>query len=378
MRSPLALGGYPVTMAIDMHTHPSLHEAILQSLEGDRVRCSLCLHRCLIKEGGLGVCGVRGVVDGTLRALTYGRVSSIAIDPIEKKPVFHYAPGTQVLSLGSVGCTMRCGHCQNWQISRPKADDGQIDLENVPPEAVTELARRYNTPGVAFTYNEPVIWVEYILDCGRLLQAEERFVIMVTNGYVTFEGLDAYAEVVDVWRVDIKGYYDETVRRLCKVRGAAGIRDAAVRAKRVHGMHVECVTNVVPTVNDSDEELHAIAHWMATELGPDTPWHVTRFVPYLEFADLPPTPIETLMRARDIGSEEGLNFIYLGNVDVPGGEDTVCPQCNVKAINRRGFSAKVENLDGGKCASCGAPLNIYFPGEGKQARGSEVGGTSGE
>ena len=352
-------------MAIDMHTHPSLHEAMLQTPEGDRVRCSLCLHRCLVAEGALGVCGARGVIDGKLRALTYGRVSSVAIDPIEKKPVFHFAPGTEVLSLGSVGCTMRCGHCQNWQISRPKADDGQVDLNDVSPQAVVELARRYNTPGVAFTYNEPVIWVEYILDCGRLLQADARFVIMVTNGYITPEGLDTYAEVVDVWRVDIKGYYDETVRRLCKVRGAEGIRDAAVRAKHVHGMHVECVTNVVPTVNDSDEELRLIARWIATDLGPDTPWHVTRFMPYLEFSDLPPTPIETLVRARDIGSEEGLNFIYLGNVDVPGGEDTVCPDCGERAVNRRGFSATVENVAGGACASCGRSLNIGTPRRGR-------------
>ena len=142
------------------------------------------------------------------------------------------------------------------------------------------------------------------------------------------------------------------------------IRDAAVRAKRVHGMHVECVTNIVPTVNDSDEELRLVARWIATDLGPDTPWHVTRFVPYLEFADLPATPIETLMRARDIGREEGLHFVYLGNVDVPGGEDTVCPQCGEHAINRRGFSAKVENVEDGTCAACGRSLNIGGPKRG--------------
>ena len=336
-----------------------MHDALLGVAEGDRIRCGLCPHRCLIAEGDRGWCGARGVVEGQLRALTYGLVSSIAVDPIEKKPVFHFCPGADVLSIGGVGCSMRCGHCQNWQISRPKGDDGSIALRTVDPGTVVVTALRERCPGIAFTYNEPVIWLEYVLDVGRLAHANGLFNIMVTNGYVTPEGLDAFAEVVDVWRVDIKGYSEESVRKLCHVGHAEAIREQAVRARHVHGMHVECVTNVVPTVNDGEEELRAIAHWISAELGVQTPWHVTRFIPYLEFADFEPTPLATLERAREIGYEEGLHFVYLGNVDSPGAEDTVCPTCGDVAVRRRGFAVGAENLEAdGRCGSCGGDLGI--------------------
>jgi pyruvate formate lyase activating enzyme len=336
-----------------------MHDALLGTAEGDRIRCGLCPHNCLIAEGDRGWCGARGVEGGRLQAYTYGLVSSIAVDPIEKKPVFHYCPGSQVLSLGSVGCSMRCGHCQNWQISRPKGDDGSVGLRSIEPETVVLTALREGCPGIAYTYNEPVIWLEYVLDVGRVAHTNGLFNIMVTNGYVTAEGLDALAEVVDVWRVDIKGFSEESVRRLCHVGHAEVIREQAVRAKRVHGMHVECVTNVVPGINDSEEELRAVARWIAAELGPLTPWHVTRFMPYLEFAALEPTPLSTLRRAVEIGRDEGLSFVYLGNVDVPGGEDTVCPSCGELAVRRRGFDVLAENLTaGGSCGSCGADLGV--------------------
>ena len=336
-----------------------MHEALLGVAEGDRVRCGLCPHNCLIAEGKTGVCGARGVFDGTLRALTYGLVSSIALDPIEKKPVFHYCPGSEVMSFGSVGCTMRCGHCQNWQISRPKGDDGSVPVRYVDPAEAIALTVESGAAGVAFTYNEPVIWLEWVLDTARLARDRGRFAVMVTNGYVTPAGLDLFAEVIDVWRVDIKAFSEEPFRRLCKVTHPEAVREQAVRACRMHGMHVECVTNVVPTINDSEAELRAIAHWIATDLGPDTPWHVTRFVPYLEFSDLPVTPVASLEQARDIGREEGLRFIYLGNVDVPGGEDTTCPECGATVVRRRRFDTLAENVSAdGTCRECGADLNL--------------------
>lgn len=339
-----------------------MHDALLQTREGDRVHCGLCPHSCRIAEGGRGVCGARGVVDGELRALTYGLVSSIAADPIEKKPVFHFHPGSIVLSFGSVGCSMRCGHCQNWQISRPKGDDGSVELHYVDPTAVVAMAERTNATGIAFTYNEPIIWLEWVLDAARAAKAAGLYTVMVTNGYVTPAGLDLFAEVIDVWRVDIKGFTDATYKRLCHVPHADAVRAQAVRAKREKGMHVECVTNVVPTVNDSDEEIGDVARWIAGELGADTPWHVTRFVPYLEFADLPATPVATLQHARDIGHAAGLRFVFLGNVAVPGGEDTICPQCGATVVARNGFNARAENLaENGSCARCGQELGIRMP-----------------
>ncbi len=336
-----------------------MHDALLQTPEGNRIRCGLCPHRCLIAEGALGTCGARGVVDGRLRAQTYGMVSSMAADPIEKKPVFHFRPGSRVLSLGSVGCTMRCGHCQNWQISRPAGDDGSVALRYVGPEALPGLAAESGCEGVAFTYNEPVIWLEYVLDAARRARQSGLFTVMVTNSYVTPEGLDLFAEHIDVWRADIKGYEDATYRALCHVGHGAAVRAATQRAKVVHNMHVECVTNIVPGINDSSTELRSVARWIATSLGADTPWHVTRFTPYLEFAHVEPTPLATLLRAVEIGAEEGLSFVYLGNVGSPGGEDTICPQCGATAVSRSGFSVRTSRLtDDGRCSACGGDLNV--------------------
>jgi pyruvate formate lyase activating enzyme len=332
---------------------------MLATREGDRIRCGLCPRACLIGEGGTGACGARGVVGGSLRALTYGLVSSAADDPIEKKPVFHYRPGSRVLSVGGVGCSLRCGHCQNWRISRPHGVDGSVSLEYLPPDKLVSLALERACEGVAWTYNEPIIWLEYVLDGARIASQQGLFSVMVTNGYVTTAGLDLLAEHVDVWRTDLKAYSEDVFRRLCHADDSAAVRTAAVRAKRVHGLHVECVTNVVPTINDSDEELRRIADFIVRELSPSTPWHVTRFVPHLDFSELDPTPLETLERARTIGMEEGLEFVYLGNVDVPGGEDTRCPGCHVLCVSRRGFSADPVGLDAaGHCSGCGRNLGI--------------------
>lgn len=337
---------------------PSVRTAELWHEEGDRVRCALCPWRCLIAEGHTGVCGVRRNAAGTLEATTYGEVSSVAVDPIEKKPVFHYRPGVDVLSLGSIGCSMRCGHCQNWQISRAATVDGTEGLRSLDPQDVAGLALEHSCPGVAFTYNEPVIWAEYVRDVSAACRAEGIFSVMVTNGYITTEGLDFLGDVVDVWRVDIKGAFEKSYRTLCKVPSPDPVFAAAVRAQERWGMHIEVVTNIVPTVNDSAEELGAIASWIAAELGPDTPWHVTRFLPYLEFAELDPTPLATLHEAVKLGRAEGLHHIFLGNVRESGSEDTLCPACGVTAIRRSGYTIVEQSTRDGACASCGRALGI--------------------
>ena len=335
-----------------------MHTAELWHAEGERVRCELCPWRCLIASGRTGVCGVRRNEGGTLTALTYGVVSSVAADPIEKKPVFHYRPGTDVLSLGSVGCSMRCGHCQNWQISRAEPGDGTTPTERIAPEDVVALAIEHRCPGVAFTYNEPVIWAEFVRDCARACHTRGLFTIMVTNGYITPEGLDFLGEEIDVWRVDVKGATELAYRTLCKVPSPAPVFEAAERAKHRWGMHVEVVTNVVPTINDAEAELRDIARWIAGSLGPDTPWHITRFFPYLDFAHLDPTPIATLRDARRIGIAEGLHFVFLGNVAEPGSEDTVCPGCGARAVVRKGYTIVERATKDGACAVCGRELGI--------------------
>jgi len=334
-----------------------MHEALLWEPDGDRVHCLLCPHDCHIADGARGVCGVRENQGGTLQALTYALVSSVAVDPIEKKPVFHFAPGTRALSLGSVGCTMRCGHCQNWQISRARPGDDD-SLDTLAPERVPALAAEYGCAGVAFTYNEPVIWIEYVLDVARACKAAGLYTVMVTNGYITEAGLDLIGEYIDVWRVDVKAFSDDVYRHLCKARSVGSILTAAERAKSRWGMHVEVVTNVIPTVNDDDETLRGIAHWVATALGPDTPWHITRFFPYLELGHLPPTPVETLEHGREIGLAEGLHFVFVGNVSTPGGEDTTCPGCGEVAISRSGYEITGTHVSDGACTRCGTPLGI--------------------
>lgn len=334
------------------------HAADLWKPEGGSIRCGLCPHACLIRPGAVGVCGVRRNIDGTLVALTWGRVSSVAVDPIEKKPVFHYHPGALVLSLGSVGCTMRCGHCQNWQISRAHVEDGA--LSDLLPERVAPLAREHGCTGVAFTYNEPVIQAEYVRDCGRLCHEAGLFTVMVTNGYITAEGLDYLAGSVDVWRVDVKGMTDAAYRTLCRIPSVDPVLRAAERAKHVHGMHVEVVTNVVPGINDDEAQLTDLAHWVATGLGPETPWHITRFFPYLEFADVPATPLPTLRRAREIGLAAGLYYVYLGNVSEPGAEDTRCPDCGRPLVRRDGYAVLDAPGGDGRCPGCGRPGDVVL------------------
>ncbi|PKQ37834.1 MAG: AmmeMemoRadiSam system radical SAM enzyme [Actinobacteria bacterium HGW-Actinobacteria-1] len=335
-----------------------MREGLLWEVEGERVHCLLCPHDCRITSGHTGVCGVREARDGVLVPLTYGLVSSAAVDPIEKKPVFHYRPGTKAFSLGSVGCTMRCAHCQNWQISRAAPDDGGLRM--LMPEEAVRLARQYGCEGVAFTYNEPIVWIEYVLDAARLAKDAGLYTVMVTNGYITEAGLDTIGEVIDVWRVDVKAFDDRTYRSLCKVRSVQPVLEMAVRAKKTWQMHVEVVTNVIPTINDDEATLRGIAAWIASDLGPDTPWHITRFFPYVELAHLPPTPIGTLKRAVEIGAEEGLHFVFLGNVSDPGGEDTRCPSCGATAVGRDGYLITELNLDDdGGCAGCGRPLGIH-------------------
>ncbi|MRS12009.1 MAG: AmmeMemoRadiSam system radical SAM enzyme [Actinobacteria bacterium] len=334
-----------------------MHEALLSERDGDRIHCLVCPNDCRIAEGARGICGVRENRGGVLDAMTYGLVSSVAVDPIEKKPVFHFRPGTSALSLGSVGCSMRCGHCQNWQISRARPDEDAA-LDRLAPGEVVALAVEYRCQGVAFTYNEPVIWIEYVLDAARASKGAGLYTVMVTNGYITAAGLDLIGPHIDIWRVDVKGYNDATYRELCKVRSLAPILDAAERAKVVWGMHVEVVTNVIPTVNDDAGTLRGIARWIRTSLGEDTPWHVTRFFPYLELAHLPPTPLETIEKARRIGTEEGLHFVFPGNVPGTAEEDTVCPMCGAAAIRRDGYRVIENRVRDGACARCNTPLGI--------------------
>ncbi len=342
------------------------HEALLyERREDGSVVCGVCPRRCHIAPGKAGVCRARLNRDGVLDSIVYARSISVAADPIEKKPLFHFFPGTIVLSLGTVGCTFMCAHCQNWQIAHADAraytgDDGPSarDLRELPVEKLPLLAERNGCAGIAWTYNEPTVWFEYVLDGAREAHKHGLYTVMVTNGYITPEALDLLAPHLDAYRVDVKAFSDAVYKRLCRVPHFQPVLDAAVRAKHRHGCHVEIVTNVIPTLNDDDETLRGIASWIVEELGPKTPWHVTRFVPYLELAHLPMTPVRTLEHALDIGRKAGLEFVYVGNVAGHDGENTRCPACHRLVARRTGYTIEDLQIRGTYCAMCGADLNI--------------------
>ena len=335
-------------------------EALLYDrLDNRRVCCNVCLWRCRINPGKAGVCGVRRNEKGSLQLLNYAKVSSLAADPIEKKPLFHFFPGSSVLSFGTVGCNFHCIHCQNWEIAC--VDDpasARHALREVTPREAVKMAEENGCAGLAWTYNEPAIWFEYTLDSARQAHQSGLYTVYVTNGYMTPEALDTIGPYLDAWRVDVTGYSDKLYRGLAKVKHWRGILETAERAKDRWDMHIEVVTNIIPSLNDDDEQLTGIAGWIKEKLGELTPWHVTRFHPHRGLLHIPPTPVATLERAYKIGREAGLRFVYTGNVPGHKYENTVCYKCGNMAIERVGYDIKVTGVRGSSCARCGADLNI--------------------
>lgn len=332
-------------------------EALLYLQEEGRVSCQLCPHSCQLKPDKYGFCGVRKNEKGKLYSLNYGEVSSIAVDPIEKKPLFHFFPGSITLSMGTVGCNLRCHHCQNWEIAHADMEKNR-GLRFFSAEEIININEEYNSAGISFTYNEPTIWLEYALDVSKLAKKEGLYTVFVTNGYITREGLDTIAPYLSAYRVDLKGFSSDSYQKIARIKDFSPILEAAKRALHHWNLHVEIVTNIIPTVNDREEELKEIASFICSELGEKTPWHVTRFYPYLDFSHLPPTPVATLERAREIGLEEGLKFVYLGNVPGHRFENTYCPKCQNEVISRSGFSILAYQVKKGKCSFCGEDLNI--------------------
>jgi pyruvate formate lyase activating enzyme len=336
-----------------------MREAMLYGkLPGSRVKCGTCQWRCRINPGKFGVCGMYQNQGGTLFNLNYGRVSSMAADPIEKKPLFHFHPGTLCFSLGTLGCNFQCKHCQNWEISTAESTYLMSSCRELSPQASVELAQKHHCQGMAWTYNEPAIWFEHTFESAKLAKAKNLYTVYVTNGYATPEALDTIGPYLDAWRVDIKGFSDEFYKTVSGVPHWREILDVTKRAKEKWHMHVEAVTNIIPTLNDDDAQLEGIARWIHDELGELTPWHVTRFYPQHQLMNLPPTPQETIDRACEIGKKARLKFIYAGNVPGHDSESTRCYNCGKLVVKRYGYETEVTGLDGSKCRFCGADLNF--------------------
>ncbi len=338
-----------------------MHEAILwEPLALNGVRCRACPRGCVISEGKAGFCGARVNRKGALVSLVYGRVASAAWAEVERKPLFHFYPGEVMLSVGTLGCNFKCPGCQNWALAHADPGAALDQTEMVPPQELVARASKRNCIGISWTYNEPTVWIEYVLDGARLAREAGLLTNVVTNGGMSEEALDAIGPWVDAYRVDIKGFSEETYRRAANFPHPAAVRRAAARAKRKWRMHVECVTNVIPGHNDQESELRQIAAWIREALGAETPWHLTRFAPALRLCHVEPTPVARLESARQMATEMGLEFVYLGNVPGHPGENTYCPDCGSLLIRRCGFESELVKLRGNACTSCGTAIPGRF------------------
>jgi pyruvate formate lyase activating enzyme len=324
-----------------------------EKLEDNKVKCNICGNECILKEGALSRCKARKNEAGELILPSYCVVSSAAVDPIEKKPLYHFHPGTKVFSLGGWGCNFSCLHCQNWEISQSFSQLNRNSYHITPEEAV-QLAQKQGAQGICWTYNEPAIWYEYTLESAKLAKKAGLYTAYVTNGFLNKEPLKTITPYLDAYRVDFKGFDDRFYQELCGIKNWKIIYDNTVMAKEL-GLHIEVVTNIVPGYNDSDETLKAIAEFTAKNLGPDTPWHISRFFPHHKLNNIDATPLSTIEKAYKIGKNAGLNFIYRGNC--PGKSDTTCPACDEVAIERN-FQTRINLGPNGTCKRCGKELNV--------------------
>ncbi len=297
---------------------------------------------------------MRRNLSGNLLAETYARVSAEAVDPIEKKPLYHFLPGTYSYSLGSIGCNFSCTHCQNWHISHP--DCSEVKLQTIMPEEGVSRARAHNCSSISWTYNEPTMWYEYTRDMSVQAAQAGLGSIYVTNGYMTEDALDEIAPSLNAWRVDIKAFSDDFYRSVCKAR-LEPVLNTSIRA-REKGLHIETVTLVIPGLNDDMQEITNLINWVIDNLGPDTPMHFTRFHPDFHMTDRPPTPIKTLEKIYERAKELGLKYPYLGNVGGHPYEDTYCPSCGKIIVKRAGFQTSTENLNGECCGFCNTPIAV--------------------
>jgi pyruvate formate lyase activating enzyme len=331
-----------------------LHEAKFWRTEGERLECYLCPHHCRIAPDKIGICGVRQNRNGRLYSLIYGQVSAMHVDPMEKKPLFHFHPGQPVLSLGSVGCNLRCLHCQNFSISQAKF--GSAYLNSLKPEDVPRLAIESGCRDVAFTYNEPTIWHEFSFDAFRLCRDQGISTIYVTNGFMEMEPLRELAPYLSAMNIDVKGFKEDFYRHTCKAR-LGPVLDATKLAHEL-GVHIELTYLIIPGKNDREEEIRDFCKWVVSKLSTTVPVHFSRFHPDYLMTDVPSTPMSTMEMSQRVARSEGLRYVYLGNVSTLDGENTRCHQCGSLLIRRSGYRVEIVGLINGACSKCGEPSSI--------------------
>jgi len=338
-------------------TKDNLKRAVLWEPSGEdkKVRCKLCNWRCVIDDGKLGRCCVRKNIDGVLYSLTYDKVCSANPDPIEKKPLFHFQPGTSSFSIATMGCNFRCEFCQNWQISQAANDGGRIEGQAISPEQIVAAAVRSGCRSIAYTYTEPTIFMELCNDCGRLAKERGLTNVFVSNGYETREAIDFVSDWLNGINVDLKSFSDDYYKRLCKARLQPVLDTISYIANQTN-IWLEVTTLLVPGENDSDDELKQLTDFIVSKAGADVPWHISRFHPQYKYLDSVATPASSLERAEQIGKAAGLHYVYLGNVPGSKSENTFCYKCGRILIERVGYHIAANHITNSCCPDCGARI----------------------
>ena len=355
-----------------------MKEAYLyKKLSGKKVQCQTCAHYCVIEPEKKGICGVRENKKGKLYSSVYGKPCAVNIDPIEKKPFFHFLPGSKSLSIATVGCNFSCKNCQNWVISQGPKIFGKIESafvkassfvkttedksadkgEKISPEKIVKMAKDYKLPSISYTYTEPTVFLEYALDTMKLAKKAGLKNNWVTNGFLSKETFDLISPYLDAANVDLKSFSEDFYKKNCEAR-LEPVLETLIRMKKAK-IWIEITTLVIPTLNDSEKNFKEIANFIKNELGQETPWHITQFSGAIswQLQHLPETPLSSLEKGRQIGIETGLKYVYSGNIPGKDSEDTFCPKCQAKMINRTGYL--IERLDkNGHCSKCGETLNI--------------------
>lgn len=338
-----------------------LESYLYKKLENKKTHCLTCAQRCVIAENNFGICGVRKNIGGKLYALNYGKAISESVDPIEKKPLFHFLPGSNSLSIATVGCNMRCGNCQNWQISQlVKTDKNLLNVgQDLSPEKIVRDAKENKCPSIAYTYTEPTIFLEYALETMKLAKKENIKNAWITNGFMSSETLDLILPYLDAANIDLKSFNDEFYKTHC----GAKISPVLENIKRIKqaGIWVEITTLIIPTLSDDNKTFEKIAKFIYDNLGSETPWHISAFSGAISYKmqNIPDTPSEKIYKAYEIGKKVGLKYVYTGNISNDSKENTYCPKCGELAIKRTGYC--IERFDReGKCEECGENLNLIL------------------
>lgn len=333
-----------------------MKEALFYAKEKDqKVKCNLCNHRCLIIPDRRGICGVRENKDGTLYSLSYGQVIARHVDPIEKKPLFHFLPGSRSYSIATVGCNFHCLFCQNYEISQMPKDEGRIMGEPFPPEEVVAAAEKLKCRSISYTYTEPTIFFEYAYDTAKLANAKGIKNVFVSNGYMSQEAIQTIQPCLQAANIDLKAYSDQFYKEMCGAKLKPVLENLKLMKKL--GIWLEVTTLIIPTLNDSEKELHDIADFILTELGPETPWHVSRFHPMYRLTSVHSTPVQTVLKAREVGLKAGLYYVYSGNIPGERGENTYCHHCGSLLMERLGFTILQYNIINSQCPKCHTPIH---------------------